>query len=176
MKSPQMSDASGEILFYDQARMNNEQVNSPQLNMNDPNSGQPESVRVFLADGRLRTRAALRLLLEQQPEFRVVGEAAEAGDLLAQTVAVCPHLLLLDWQLRGFRVDLLPVLRKQQPHLKVVAMSTRPEVRSLALAAGVDAFVSKVDPPEHLLACLNQVRQTIVSKNEPGARDSSLAG
>lgn len=147
--------------MYDQFRMKNEQVNSPQINMNDPNSNQPEPVRVFLADGRLRTRAALRLLLEQQPEFRVVGEAAEIGNLLAQTAAVCPHLLLLDWELRGFRADLLPVLRKQQPHLKVVAMSTRPEIRLLALDAGVDAFVCKVDPPEHLLVCLAQVRQTI---------------
>jgi len=170
-----MSNVSGEILFYDQARMTNEQIPSPQLNRNGPDPGQPEPVRVFLADGRPRVRAALRLLLEQRPEFRIVGEVAEAGSLLAQMAAVCPHLLLLDWELRGFRAELLPALRVQQPHLKVVAMSTRPEVRSLTLAAGVDAFVSKVDPPEHLLACLTRLRQTIWSKNEPIARDNNVA-
>lgn len=170
-----MSNASEEILFYDKFRMNNEPISSSQPNMGNPSSGQPEPVRVFLADGRRRTRAALRLLLEQHPEFRVVGEVAEAGNLLAQTEAVCSQLLLLDWELRGFQADLLPVLRKQQPNLKVVAMSTRPEIRLLALTAGVDAFVCKVDPPEHLLACLTQMRQTIWSKNEFIARDSNVA-
>lgn len=171
-----MSNASGEILVYDQNRMKNEQIPFPQQYKNDPGSGQTEPVRIFLADSRSRVRAGLRLLLEQRPEFRIVGEAAEAESLLAQTAAVCPHLLLLDWELRGFRAELLPVLRTQQPHLKVVAMSARPEVRSLALDIGVDAFVSKVDSPEHLLACLTRLRQTIRSKNEPIARDSNVAG
>lgn len=152
-------------MFYDKPRMMDEPISS-QPNMSASGSGQPEPVRVFLADSRLRTRAALRLLLEQYPEFKVVGEAAEVGSLLAQTLAVDPHLLLLDWDLRGFQADLLPALRKQQPDLKVVVMSTRPEIRSLALAAGVDAFVCKVDPPERLLACLAGVRQTIWLKDQ----------
>jgi len=171
-----MSNAPGELLDYDKPRMKNKQPSSPQLHKNNPDSGPPEPIRVLLADGRPRVRAALRLLLEQHPEFRLVGEVAEAGSLLAQTAALWTHLLLLDWNLPGFRADLLPALQSRQPHLKIVAMSTRPEVRSLALAAGVDAFVSKVESPEHLLACLARLRQIIESKNEPGARDSNLAG
>jgi DNA-binding NarL/FixJ family response regulator len=41
------------------------------------------------------------------------------------------------------------------PNLLVVVLSGRPEVRREALAAGADAFVSKVDPPERLLAALH---------------------
>ena len=39
-----------------------------------------------------------------------------------------------------------------------VALSGRPEERQVALDAGVDAFVSKADPPERLLATIDDCR------------------
>ena len=112
-------------------------------------------MRVLLADDQAKVRSALRLLLEQQPELEVVGEAAEVGGLLAQVRAIRPDLVLLDWELPGLQtVSLLPALRDLCPHLRVVALSGRPEARQAALDAGVDAFVSKGDPPERLLAAV----------------------
>lgn len=110
-------------------------------------------MRVFLADDQSKVRSALRLLLEQDPEMSVVGEAAEAGDLLIQVRAVRPDLVLLDWELPGLQTanPLLPALRTRCPRLSVIALSGRPEARQAALAAGADAFVSKGDPPERLL-------------------------
>jgi DNA-binding NarL/FixJ family response regulator len=60
-------------------------------------------MRVFLADKQAKVRSALRLLLEQEPGLSVVGEAAEAEDLLAQVQRTRPDLVLLDWELPGFR-------------------------------------------------------------------------
>ena len=112
-------------------------------------------MRVVLADDQSRVRSALRLLLEQQPELEVVGEAAQAEGLLVQVKALCPDLVLLDWELPGLQtVSLLPALRDLCPHLRVVALSGRPEARQAALDAGVDAFVSKGNPPEQLLAAV----------------------
>jgi DNA-binding NarL/FixJ family response regulator len=80
---------------------------------------------------------------------------AEADGLLAQVKKVRPDLILLDWELPGpSSNDLLPVLRSLCPHLKVIALSGRPEARQAALDAGADAFVSRVEPPERLLAVL----------------------
>jgi DNA-binding NarL/FixJ family response regulator len=98
----------------------------------------------------------LRLLLEQEPGMSVVGEAVEAGDLLAQVEATQPNLVLLDWELPGLRTDdWLSTLRRLCPRLKVIALSGQPEARRAALATGADAFVSKGDPPERLLAAVN---------------------
>ena len=72
------------------------------------------------------------------------------------TRAKTTHLVLLDWELPGLEADgLLPTLRELCPRLKVIALSGRPEARHAALDAGVDAFVSKGDPPERLLAAVN---------------------
>ena len=113
-------------------------------------------MRVLLADDQSKVRSALRLLLEQEPELSVVGEAVEAEDLLAQVEATQPDLVLLDWELPGLLSDdWLSALRTLCPRLKVIALSGRPEARQAALTAGADTFISKGDPPERLLAAVN---------------------
>ena len=117
-------------------------------------------MRVLLADDESKVRSALRLLLEQEPGLSVVDEVAEAGEALGQIQATCPDLLLLDWELPGQQAaDLLPALRRCCPRLLVIALSGRPEARQAALAAGAEAFVSKGDPPERLLATVSDCRR-----------------
>lgn len=113
-------------------------------------------MRVLLADDRPKTRFALRLLLERQPGIQVVGEAADAKELLVQARMTSPTVVLLDWELANVGADgsALSALREMCPHLCVIALSGRPEMRKAALAAGADAFVSKTDQPERLLAAV----------------------
>jgi DNA-binding NarL/FixJ family response regulator len=113
-------------------------------------------MRVLLADDQSKVRSALRLLLEQEPGIQVLGEAVDTTGLLDWVKEACPDLVLLDWELPGLGVDrLLPTLRELCPGLAVIALSGRPEARRAALDAGADAFVSKGDPPEQLLAAVN---------------------
>jgi len=97
----------------------------------------------------------LCVLLEQQPGLKVVGEASDARDLLAQAAATHPDLVLLAWELPGLAASgSLPALRKACPGLFVITLSGRPAARRAALAAGADAFVSKAEPPERLLSTI----------------------
>jgi two-component system nitrate/nitrite response regulator NarL len=117
-------------------------------------------MRVLVADDHSEVRAALHLLLEQEPELTVVGDVVEAGGLLPQVETTCPDLLLLDWELPGLRaVEIVPALRALCPQLSVIALSGLPEARAAALSAEVDAFVSKGDPPECLLALVEECRR-----------------
>ncbi len=112
-------------------------------------------MQILLADNQPKVRFGLRVLLEQQPGLKVIGEATNAEDLLAQMKTDCPDLVLLGWSLPGLaKADLLSTLRAACPDLFVIVLSGRPEVRRAALAAGADAFVSKCDPPERLLAAI----------------------
>jgi DNA-binding NarL/FixJ family response regulator len=115
-------------------------------------------MRILVADRQSKVRYALRVLLGQQAGMEVVGEAASVMDLLAQAEAVHPDLVLLHWRLEGPPVaDLLPALRKIQPDVKVIVLSARPEVCPATVSAGADGFVSKVDPPDRLLAAIRAV-------------------
>jgi DNA-binding response OmpR family regulator len=68
--------------------------------------------------------------------------------------------VLLDWRLPDAAPGaVLPILRRMAPTLWVVVFSARAEARDAALAAGADAFVSKVDPPDRLLAAIAACRR-----------------
>lgn len=115
-------------------------------------------MHVLLADGQTSRRAALRRLLDQDPELSVVGEVAEAEALLAQVEQTRSDLVLLDWKLPGIEItDLLATLRATHCPSKVVVFSENQQVCQKALAAGAVAFVCKDDPVEWLLATLYRV-------------------
>ena len=114
-------------------------------------------MRILIADDQAKVRFALRVLLERQSGLEVVGEAANGEDLLTKVGALHPDLVLLAWELPGNCPGKLPAtLRETCPGLAVIALSGRPEAHGAALAAGVDAFVSKGDPPERLLTAIDQ--------------------
>lgn len=120
-------------------------------------------VRVLLADDQPALRSAVRFLLEQEPDLLIVGEVADVAGLMERVSALQPDLLLLDWELPGLNTvrrarHVINSLYAECPGLQIVVLSGRPEAGLHALASGADAFVSKADPPERLLAALRRVQ------------------
>jgi DNA-binding NarL/FixJ family response regulator len=114
-------------------------------------------MRILVADEQPKVRFALRVLLERQAGFEIIGETSDAEELLTQTENTCPDVVLLGWELPGLvPQESLTTLRKIRPGLFVIALSGLPEARHAALEAGADVFVSKSDPPERLLAALDE--------------------
>ena len=111
-------------------------------------------LNILIGDASPRVRFSLRILLEQQG-WRVVGEAEDAQALLASARCGCPDLVLLDWELPGIPAqELLTVIRRTCPHLWIVFMSGKDELRQAAFQAGADVFAYKADPPEKLLGLI----------------------
>jgi DNA-binding NarL/FixJ family response regulator len=129
-------------------------------------------MRTLVADSQARVRFALCSLLEEQFGLVAVGEARDCPELLAQVEAACPDLVLIDWDLPGMAgADLCAASKRICPGLHVIVLSSRPEVEQEALAARVQAFVSKAGPPEPLLAAIQAVKDLC----ERGSGDESQA-
>jgi len=112
-------------------------------------------MRILLADDQAHIRSSLQMLLKREQEMTVVGQVGEAVDMVVQIGLTHPDLILIDWELPGFPdIGSMPGLRRIYPNLLVIVLSGRPEAQREALAAGADAFVSKAEPPERLLATL----------------------
>lgn len=110
-------------------------------------------MRILIADDMPKVRTALQLLFQQQGRLNVVGAIARSADLVTSVKGLHPDPVLLDWELAGESTSaMLSELRRLEHPPSVVALSSEPEARDVALAAGVDAFISKSDPPEHILA------------------------
>jgi DNA-binding NarL/FixJ family response regulator len=135
-------------------------------------------MQVLLADNQPQVRFGLRVLLEHQQGINIIGEAANALDLLAQAKTVHPDLILMDWTLPKMRpADLLPDLRQLCPDATVIVLSGRPEAHKAALSAGADGFVGKYELPEKLLTaithccCAQEARPS--DQNAESEEDSS---
>ncbi len=113
-------------------------------------------MKILLADDNPEVRSALRLLLEQEPVQIVVMEVPDAHGLLEALIVNCPRVVLLDWELPGLHAsNILLELQSHCPWIKVIALSSKFEARQQSLTAGVDAFVSKAEPPEKILSALS---------------------
>ncbi|MFC2046590.1 response regulator transcription factor [Chloroflexota bacterium] len=124
-------------------------------------------MQVLLADDHTEVRWALRTAIREEPGLVVVGEVAQAKDLLSQAQELQPDLILLEWELPGLPADgLLPALRSINIGFRIIVLSRDPELEQAALAAGADVFISKADGPDQLMGALrssasNRVRQPV---------------
>lgn len=124
-------------------------------------------MRVFLADNQAKVRSALRLVLEQDPGIKVVGEVDDPCSLLEQVEETAPDVLMLDWDLPCTSIiELVSSLLEKFPQMLVVAMSGRMEAQREAFDAGVNAFINKGAPPESLFEILHAIA------NKHGGEDS----
>jgi DNA-binding NarL/FixJ family response regulator len=116
--------------------------------------------RILLADDNFSLRSALRLLLETRLSIKLIMEARDMENVLAQVEDLHPDCIILDWELPGRPVrKRVPVLRTLVPGIKVVALSARPESKQSALKEGVDVFISKTESPGVILDKLQEICQ-----------------
>ena len=116
---------------------------------------------ILVADAQSHVRSALRLWLEQEANFVVVGEAMDVTGLLLGLERGPVDVVLLDCDLPGLPIcHLLRLLQWERPFLPIIAMSSRPEARRQALQSGATAFLSKGAPPETVLRLLGRLLQT----------------
>jgi DNA-binding NarL/FixJ family response regulator len=124
-------------------------------------------MRIILADHHVQPCLTLRTLLEQQPEFDVLGETWDASSLLELAEKQLPDLILIDSELPGMNIEnLISKLHTQDPRPTVIVMSSNFENSRKLLKAGADAFVSKGDQPEWLLEILYKYEDQIRVGNE----------
>ena len=109
-------------------------------------------MKIGIADPQVRVRFGLRILLEEQSGWTVIGEATDTQELLTFLRVSCPDLVLIDMDLPDMPIDIiLRLLREQYPSLLVMLMSGRQELVQPALNAGADGFASKMESPDKLL-------------------------
>jgi DNA-binding NarL/FixJ family response regulator len=119
------------------------------------------SIGVLIVDDQALVRVGFRMILEIEPDLRVVGEAADGDQAVAQVGALRPDVVLMDVRMPG--TDGIAATRRLSADpsctARVVMLTTfdMDEYVYAALQAGASGFLLKDVEPELLVAGIRAV-------------------
>ena len=112
------------------------------------------SVTVVIADDQALLRAGFRKLLDAEPDFTVVGEAADGVEAVTAVRKLRPQVVLMDIRmpnLNGLEATRL-ITRETDTQVLILTTYDLDEYVFDALRAGASGFLLKDSPPDALLA------------------------
>lgn len=82
-------------------------------------------IKILIADDHLIIRQGLRMILETEADFEVVGEAADGAEALRLCAELNPGVVLMDLRMPGMDgLTAIDKLRSSQPGVAVVILTT----------------------------------------------------
>ena len=118
--------------------------------------------RVLICDDHAVVRSGLRLILQNQTDFEIVGEAANGEEAIAQAGRLRPHIAIMDLSMPGLNgLEAIPRVLKASPDTKILVLTIHEseDYYFRAMQAGVAGYVLKGVSATDLLAALRLVAQ-----------------
>ena len=117
-------------------------------------------VEIFIADDHPLIRKGIKDILEEEIDFKVVGEAAFPHEILKGIEEHHPDILITDLSMPGRAgLDLIRDIRQLYPKLPILVLTMHPEERFAVrtLKAGVAGYLTKDTRPEEIIKAVRQI-------------------
>ncbi len=141
----------------------------------------PPKIRILVVDDHTLFRRGLTALLQREPQFEVVGDAADAGEAQRRAQALQPDVILLDNHLPGVNgVHALPALIDAAAGARVIVLTVSEDENDLAAALrnGACGYLLKTIEGDALAAAIRRaVRgESVVSEEMTGKLVAAFRG
>jgi DNA-binding NarL/FixJ family response regulator len=120
------------------------------------------TVRVLLVDDQALLRSGFRMVLEEQDDIEVVGEAANGDEAVARAAELSPDVVLMDVRMPGSDgIDATRRIVDQLPAVRVLILTTfdLDEYAFTALRFGASGFLLKDVRPAELAGAIRCVAE-----------------
>jgi DNA-binding NarL/FixJ family response regulator len=119
-------------------------------------------IRVMLVDDQAMVRVGFRMILETEPEFSVVGEAADGAEAVELAERCRPDVILMDVRmprLDGIEATARILARTSEGGPRVLILTTfdLDDYVYAALRAGASGFLLKDAPAEQLIEAIRVI-------------------
>jgi DNA-binding NarL/FixJ family response regulator len=117
-------------------------------------------IRVLLVDDQSLIRMGFRMILEREPDFSIVGEAADGREALTQARALLPDVVLMDVRMPGLDgIGATRAICDEGISARVLILTTfdLDEYVYAGLRAGASGFLLMDSPPAVLIAAIRDV-------------------
>lgn len=115
------------------------------------------NIRLLLVDDHAVVRSGLRMLLENERDIEIMGEASSAYEAIDTALLIKPTVILMDIGLPDLSgIDATREIKKRCPEAAVVALTIHEDEEYFfkMLEAGATGYVPKRAAPEELLTAI----------------------
>jgi len=115
------------------------------------------TTRILLVDDHAVVRSGLRMLLENERDIEIIGEAASAHEAIEAAMNLRPHVILMDIGLPDLSgIDATREIKKVVPDSAIVALTIHEDEEYFfkMLEAGATGYVPKRAAPDELLTAI----------------------
>lgn len=158
-----------------------------------------ERVRIYLADDHTILREGLKLILQGDPNFQIIGEAGDGKEALEEIEALNPDVAVVDISMPTIDgIEITRQLKKYRPDIKIIILTKHDteEIVHELLRLGINAYVLKEDAGKDMIGAVKEAlagniylsprilqhiihdyytgKQTIESLTEKGTRFSTI--
>ncbi|HEY5671938.1 MAG TPA: response regulator transcription factor [Anaerolineales bacterium] len=118
--------------------------------------------RLLLVDDHVVVRQGLRILLENEPDFDIVGEADSASQAIIELTRLKPDVIIMDIGLPDISgIDGTREIKRISPGTAIVALTIHEDEEYFfkMLEAGASGYVPKRAAPEELITAIRTAAQ-----------------
>lgn len=122
----------------------------------------PASIRLLVVDDHPVVRAGLEGMLSRQPDFEVVGEAADGREAIELAGRLRPDVVLMDLRMPEMEgVAAIEEIKVQRPETHVLVLTTYDSDADIlrAVEAGATGYLLKDSPREELYEAVRAAAQ-----------------
>ena len=129
---------------------------------------QDEQIRVLIVDDHALFRRGLQMVLEQEPDIAVVGEAGDGTEAVDKAVETMPDVVLMDVRMpRRGGIDATLKIKEVLPSTKILMLTISDEEADLydAIKAGANGYLLKEISIDEVAAAIRSVQtgQSLIS-------------
>lgn len=115
------------------------------------------TIRLLLVDDHAVVRSGLKMLLENERDVQIIGEASSAAEAIESAMRLKPNVILMDIGLPDLSgIDATREIKKRTPDVAIVALTIHEDEEYFfkMLESGASGYVPKRAAPEELLTAI----------------------
>jgi DNA-binding NarL/FixJ family response regulator len=119
-----------------------------------------ERLRVLVCDDHALFRRGLQMVLEQEPDLELVGEASDGVEAVEKAQELMPDVVLMDVRMpRRSGIEAAGDIKDMLPHVKILMLTISDEEADLseAITAGASGYLLKEIPIDEVAEAIRSV-------------------
>ncbi len=121
---------------------------------------EPDKLRVLVVDDHALFRRGLQMVLEQEGDLELVGEASDGAEAIQRAQELMPDVILMDVRMpKRSGIEAAGQIKDLLPHVKILMLTISDEEADLyeAIKAGASGYLLKEIPIEEVADAIRSV-------------------